>query len=276
MKKQENDAFVVFDNTKIGLLFDDTEHENYPIRYYNVINNEGLQTKNECSYYGFVYEGAFDIVRENKTTNRVSEGMYFSIPGAFDLKKVTLLEGDKPSQAIVIEVEHTKGIYPINNYSAVYTIGGEIESKGRLKYIDGCSDSLLIAPVKLGDPCFNHLHFPDSINQTQHTHPSHRIGIVADGYGECITPFGNLPLEKNMIFIIKEWDGNSFGTGLDGKTYPVGQHAFRTFDSVMNVIAFHPDSDFGATDINHPMINRTIIDGISANELEDIRTNIIK
>ena len=40
----------------------------------------------------------------------------------------------------------------------------------------------------------------------------------------------------------------------------------------MNVVAFHPDSDFGATDINHPMINRTIVDGISANSIDSIRT----
>jgi len=40
----------------------------------------------------------------------------------------------------------------------------------------------------------------------------------------------------------------------------------------MDVIAFHPDSDFGATDIDHPMINRTIVDGVSANQIEEIRT----
>lgn len=150
--------------------------------------------------------------------------------------------------------------------------GGPIEREGRLKYIDGCTDSLLLSPVKLGDPCLNHLHFPAGIDQTQHTHPSHRIGIVADGYGECITPFGNLPLTKGMIFVIKEWDGETYDTGLDGKTYPIGIHAFKTFDKNMDVIAFHPDSDFGSTDDDHPMINRTIVDGVSANQIDDIRT----
>ena len=76
-----------------------------------------------------------------------------------------------------------------------------------------------------------------------------------------------------MIFVIKQWDGKEKSEGLDGKMYPNGTHSFMTPETNgMDVIAFHPDSDFGATDINHPMINRTIVDGVSANMLEDIRT----
>ena len=124
----------------------------------------------------------------------------------------------------------------------------------------------------MGDPCFNHLHFPSNISQTPHTHPSHRIGIVSNGSGECVTPFGNLDLKEDMIFIIKEWDGVSFRKGLDNKDYEVGNHCFYTFAEDMDVIAFHPDSDFGATDINHPMINRTIVKGKSANTIDSIQT----
>jgi quercetin dioxygenase-like cupin family protein len=38
-------------------------------------------------------------------------------------------------------------------------------------------------------------------------------------------------------------------------------HRFRTSDSeeVMKIIAFHPDGDWGPTDENHTMINRTYI-----------------
>jgi quercetin dioxygenase-like cupin family protein len=38
------------------------------------------------------------------------------------------------------------------------------------------------------------------------------------------------------------------------------EHRFRTSDSTMDIIAFHPDSDTGPTDEDHPMINRTIIE----------------
>ena len=40
----------------------------------------------------------------------------------------------------------------------------------------------------------------------------------------------------------------------------------------MAVIAYHPDSDFGPTHEVHPMINRTIVDGVSARLIEKIRT----
>lgn len=275
IKYEENLAFISFSNEKEGLLFDDSKHEKYPIRYYNIINNKGLpELSNDCSYYGFVYSGSACIITQEHNNMFISEGSYFSVNGTFISQEVI------GSKFILIEVLHTKGIYPETQYRAMNTFGGVIEEVGRLKYIDGCTDSLLIPPVKMGDPCLNHLHFPKNITQTAHTHPSHRIGIVSDGYGECVTPFGTLPLVKGMIFVIKEWyEGmeNSEGVGLDGKIHLAGTHKFDTTDSHMDVIAFHPDSDFGATDIVHPMINRTIVQNdegefVSAGSIETIRT----
>jgi len=260
----ENNSFVSFDNNQKGLLYDDSNHPNYPIRYYNVISGDGFKWQENCSYYGYVYEGYYTLNQEGSPAFLLKSGMYFSISKEFEPV------GD--GKMIIIEVLHDQGDYPLNNYSAVTTVGGEIEERGRLKYIDGCTDSLLIPPVKMGDPCFNHLHFPDHITQTPHTHPTHRIGIVAKGNGKCVTPFGNLPLTSGMIFIIKEWDGSSIAKGKDGLMHPVGTHKFDTKNESMDVIAFHPDSDFGPTDIEHPMINRTIVNGVKASELEDIRT----
>jgi hypothetical protein len=213
-----------------------------------------------------VYSGTTEIISDGRPKGSVSKGMYFSIAGEF------IINPSCESKVILIEVLQDKGIYPKNKYKAVYTIGGPIEESGRLNYIDGCTDSLLIPPVKLGDPCFNHLHFPTNIEQTPHTHPSHRIGIVARGKGICVTPFGNLPLQEGMIFVIKEWDGVSFEKAEDGNVYEIGNHCFYTQEEGMDVIAFHPDSDFGPQDENHPMINRTIVKGISANSIDTIRT----
>lgn len=266
MKKQ-NSAFISYGKVeKGGLLLDESNHEKYPLKYYNIVNGQGIEKiEEDKSYYGFVYWGVAHIEASGKPTMTLTKDMYFSSVGDFRFMP------ESTFKMVLIEVNHKKGIYPQTKFKAFYNIG-MIEEAGRLNYIDGCTDSLLIPPVKMGDPCFNHLHFPDSINQTQHTHPSHRIGIVTSGYGECVTPFGNLPLEEGVIFVIKEWNGKDYALGLDNETYPVGQHAFQTFDEVMNVIAFHPDSDFGATDINHPMINRTIVDGKSANKIDDILT----
>lgn len=268
MTKKENSSFISFPNQVAGVIMDDSEHELYPIKYYNVIDGNGLVPHTEYSYYIYMYSGVANLNSAGRGPQILNEGMFASIHGKFSLD----CYDSKPSKAIVIEVICDKGVYKEDDFSAYFLLGGPLESKGRLKYIDGCTDSLLLAPVKKGNPCFNHLHFPENIDQTQHTHPSHRIGMVTSGYGECITPFGKLPLTKDMIFVIKEWDGKSYSIGLDGREYPHGQHAFKTYSEKMNVVAFHPDSDFGATDEVHPMINRTIVDGKKASEIEEIRT----
>lgn len=262
----ENNSFVTFSNKEHGLLFDDSKHPEYPIRYFNIINGKGMLMEPQKSYFIYVYEGVAAVSFSGRGTYYIVEGMYFSAGEMFTFLR------DSSFKAICIEVDENEKEFRKMKYNAMFLLGGPIQSEGRLNYIDGCTDSLLIPPIKLGNPCLNHLHFPSGIDQTQHTHPSHRIGIVAKGSGMCKTPFGELPLESGMIFIIKQWDGKSFAKGLDGKEYPCGQHAFQTFEGSMDVIAFHPDSDFGPTDEVHPMINRTIVDGVSASELKDIQT----
>lgn len=153
-----------------------------------------------------------------------------------------------------------------SNYDGMRMFGGPVEHVGRLKYIDGCTDSLLIPPVKLGDPCLNHLHFPAGINQTMHTHPSIRIGLVYRGAGDCVTPWETFPLREGMLFVIHPENGSVHEGHL------VGSHCFRTEGRTMDVIAWHPDSDFGPTDEEHPMVNRTIVNGVSAKHLDHIRT----
>jgi hypothetical protein len=125
-------------------------------------------------------------------------------------------------------------------------LGGPIEDSGRLCYIDGCSDSLLIYPSRAGDPSVNLLHFPKGIDQTFHIHPSVRLGLVASGSGiaELADGVYNL-LEAGNIFCIEERE----------------YHRFRTTDSEMKIIAYHPDGDWGPTDDNHTMLNRTYLMG---------------
>ena len=43
----------------------------------------------------------------------------------------------------------------------------------------------------------------------------------------------------------------------------------------MDVIAYHPDSDTGPTHDDQPMIKRTIVDGVSAADIDEIRTTDI-
>jgi quercetin dioxygenase-like cupin family protein len=176
------------------------------------------------------------------TWNVSSYGLNFELPRGYFAAVPNLLEAYTECAAHKLMVITRVGHF------APFLMGGPVESEGRLKYIDGCTDSLLIAPWKLGEPCLNHLHFPPGIDQTMHTHPSVRLGVVIRGRGKCITPTDETDLSPGMTWVIE----------------PDQEHKFRTEDSVLDVLAYHPDSDFGPQDEFHPMLNRTIIDGISA------------
>jgi quercetin dioxygenase-like cupin family protein len=201
-----------------------------------------LSTENKDTHYVYVYEGTAVAVY-NESTYTLKAGMYGCFPN-----HVSLLGG----KGIVISRE---------NYQGAFMIGGPAEHEGRLKYIDGCTDSLLIPPVMLGEPCLNLLYFPPDIDQTAHTHPSDRIGIVMSGKGRCVYWEDGeekvIDLEAGMIWVIHTDGIHKFQT-------PYGEH--------MRVLAYHPDSDYGPTHQFHPMLNRTIVDGISANQLPDIQT----
>lgn len=191
-----------------------------------------------ATHYGYVYSGEtrFSVCGSDFS---LSAGMYFAIPD-----QVTL---------------HSSGltvVFSRQEYCGMFQVGGAIEPRGRLCYIDGCTDSLLVAPPLKGDACLNLLHFPAGIDQTPHTHPSDRLGIVARGRGICRTPHGEHALLAGNVFCIPA----------------EALHSFATNDSDMTVIAYHPDSDFGPTHEAHPMINRTIVNGVSASQLIDIRT----
>jgi quercetin dioxygenase-like cupin family protein len=126
-----------------------------------------------------------------------------------------------------------------------------------LRYIDGCTDTLLVCPPRRGEPCLNHLHLPPGTNQSPHTHPSERIGVIVRGRGECRTPGGAYLLTPGM-----------------GWRIPTGcEHSFFTpDDDSLDVLAWHPDSDFGPTDEEHPMVNRTLVGGVPASQIPAIRT----
>lgn len=154
-------------------------------------------------------------------------GMYFAVPGALTVKQ---------GEGILITRVGYKGLFHL---------GGPIEDTGRLRYIDGCTDSLLIPPVLRGDACLNLLHLPPHTRQTRHTHPSLRAGLIIRGQGFCVTSTDRIPLSPGQIFVIE----------------PHEPHSFHTDDSELLVLAYHPDSDFGPTHERHPMINRTVIGG---------------
>jgi quercetin dioxygenase-like cupin family protein len=184
-----------------------------------------VSTNKDQSTWGFISVGRALLTTKSGNFS-IQEGMYFSATG-----EVTL--SGKGEGLFITQT----------GQNAFFHLGGPIEEKGRLHYIDGCTDSLLVSPVIRGDACLNLLHIPSQTFQSQHTHPSLRAGIIVSGSGECITPEGSHPLYPGLAFIIPAQ----------------GQHSFKTSEEALRVIAFHPDSDFGPTHEEHPMINRTYL-----------------
>lgn len=214
----------------------DSCDEKLPTAFYSW-KDDSIELSGGGTHFGYIFKGN-STLKTNLGSFALREKMFFCVPDSF------MIEG---GEGIIITRIGFKGMF---------SIGGQIEETGRLRYIDGCRDSLLIPPILKGAPCLNALYFPPNITQTPHTHPSVRVGMVAKGRGECVTIERVFPLEKGSAFIIP----------------PEALHSFNTYDDEMVVIAYHPDSDFGATHEEHPMINRTIIDGVSAAKLDNIRT----
>ena len=183
-------------------------------------------TDERATHFIFVDQGTATLEGEMGTF-LLGSGMYGSLPGSWTIKSA---EG----RGIAI-TRH--------DWIGFFLVGGPIEALGRLRYIDGCTDSLIIPPVVLGDPCLNLLHIPPGTRQTSHTHPSIRLGMIVSGRGLCVTPDGDHPLEPGLVFCIPKG----------------GRHSFHTSNEALRVIAYHPDSDFGPTHENHPMVNRTIV-----------------
>ena len=130
-------------------------------------------------------------------------------------------------------------------HRGLFVVGGPVESAGRLRYIDGCSDTLLVAPTVRGDPCLNYLHLPAGVVQTDHEHPSLRAGIVLRGDGTCVVGDRAERLSPGTVFVLEA-----------GTT-----HRFESGSRTLEIVAWHPDSDFGPTDDDHPMLNRTFRPG---------------
>lgn len=177
------------------------------------------------THFAFIQQGPTQL-RCEAGEFQLQTGMYLSVPGPLELSAGAGLIATRLG------------------YAGFFHVGGPAEQCGRLRYIDGCTDSLLIPPVVLGDPCLNLLHLPPHVQQTPHTHPSFRVGLVIDGNGECRTDAGRLPLQPGQVFLIRAG----------------ALHSFHTQADCLRIVAYHPDSDFGPTHDNHPMINRTLFD----------------
>jgi len=216
-----------FSPIRDGILFDMTTHF-YPSRAYGACREKLRLDDFTSHFFGYVLSGTATLkASESLQTVELHERMYFSLPGPIEIF---------PHGKVVV--------FQRFGYRGLPLIGGPIEPMGRLSYIDQCTASLIVPPARMTDPCLNQLVFPPQILQTQHTHPTIRLGLVYEGFGICHLGNG----EKQELTV-----GTTF-------CLPAHQpHCFESKDQTLGVIAFHPDTDTGPTDGSHPMLNRTYI-----------------
>lgn len=208
------------------------------------VDDGALVLGEDATHFVFCHQGALTVRQSGAWPHVLTAGMYASVPGKCEVRPV----GQDLSRGMVMSALGWLGML---------VIGGPLEERGRLRYIDGCTDSLLVPPVRLGDPCLNGLWFPMGTQQTSHTHPSVRIGMVVRGRGRCVTRWDEHQLRPGMMFVI----------------HPEGEHRFETGqDAGLTVVAWHPDSDCGPTDQAHPMVNRTMVGGVSAALRPELQT----
>lgn len=201
-------------------------------------SNSELTLGDNASHFGYVYQGKV-VLTYDKQPYTLHEGMYFCVPNGAKLI-------GKGLGLVISRI----------GVNSLFSIGGKVEERGRLKYIDECYDTLLIPPTVLGDPCLNFMSMPTHIDQSNHTHPSLRVGIILSGEGVCKTPQGDFELTAGKVFVMEKDT----------------EHSFHTDTQELRLLTYHPDSDFGPSNDNHPMLNRTMINDTSASELDNIKT----
>ncbi|HEY9888734.1 MAG TPA: cupin domain-containing protein [Candidatus Obscuribacterales bacterium] len=199
------------------------------------------------THFGFIFAGNPMLERQGDRGQpahsfSLTAGMYFCLPGAGQLRG-----------------HHGSGLMiTCPTYRGMFSLGGPLEAHGRLAYINGGTSSLLIPPVLMGDPCLNAMYFPAGVAQSMHTHPSDRLGLVVAGAAIVETPHTTHPITPGDIFLISAHQ----------------LHRFRTLDTPLTILVFHPDSEGGLTHRDNSMLRRTLVEGVSAAELPDIQTSI--
>ena len=52
--RQETKSFISFGKAESGLIFNEENHYRFPLKYYNIIDSEGLKPQHDKTYFVFV------------------------------------------------------------------------------------------------------------------------------------------------------------------------------------------------------------------------------
>jgi mannose-6-phosphate isomerase-like protein (cupin superfamily) len=122
----------------------------------------------------------------------------------------------------------------------------EINDWTTLPYINGCSTTQLLTPIRKGDPTFQLLRLPPHTSEQQHhIHSTARIVYVQSGRGYSVIGASGkhetIDLTPGTIILLD-------------KMVP---HHFVTEDEPLVVLPLHIYSSIGQSEWDHPMFNGT-------------------
>jgi hypothetical protein len=116
-------------------------------------------------------------------------------------------------------------------------IGGPVEESGRLSYIDGSSDTILVYPPRIGDPIFSVVYFPKNTEQTFQMHSSVRMGAIISGGGYICFDEAE---ENNVSLTLGDmicFEQNE-------------RHRIKTTGNILQMIVYNPQGNWGPQDHN--------------------------
>lgn len=208
-----------------------------------------LSLPDGMTHFGFLYQGGAILERDGGPVKQfeLGEGMFFACP-----ERCQIRPGRGAKGLVVSRI----------GYTGLFQVGGPIESVGRYNYMNGASATLLAWPVKLGDPCTNHLHFPANCDQARHDHQSFRLNLVVAGQGWCVVPAGDDSDSPDQALFIQP-----------GSLFLVprgGQHANRTEGCPLDLFTYHPNTVIGFDNDCHPMLDGTFVKGRSIGQSSEL------
>lgn len=167
------------------------------------------------------------------------------------------LTGGMYFRAPSVEVVHGAGILmQKTGFDAQTLIGGPDDGRGRLRWINGVRYSLLVPPMKSGDPCLELISFPRNHFGSLITFAFPFIAVVRDGEGEIQTEDRNYRVE---------W-GNQISIP---PNYP---HRYVTTPRApLQLVVFQTVTGESFDDGRNPLVEATIYKGQSAQDVDEIR-----
>lgn len=122
----------------------------------------------------------------------------------------------------------------------------EINDWTTLPYVNGCSTTQLLPPIRKGDPTLQLLRIPPyTSEQAHHIHSTARIVFVLSGSGHSVIGAKGgqkiIPLIEGAVLVLD-------------KMVP---HHFKTGEEALVVLPLHVYSSTGKDEYDHPMMNGT-------------------